>query len=580
MAQNLLQDHLYGDLLSPTIGYHTDFAIGMTYSLDFDTLLTANLAFGLLGDVDNSAVQAPHILLESIIKNSDKIVIFCNKGNIAVPPTIRKVYSLLEKNVFEVYNPADHTANFHPKMWLIREICDDSDDTLLKFIITSRNLAYADTIDCIAALKGKVGSSPIKNEKHKVLRNFIERVVEYSNIEEEQKKHVLKLAKELERVEHFNVDAPFDDYDFYPYLFQEDFGLGNVEDYLRGTESIIVSPFIHKEFLKRVSPDKREHRALITRKEYVDKEVFDMFDAKGGVYITLDDLASKRMDLHAKMYLVWNGRENNSLFLGSANATTSAFDRNGELLLRLKFVKGNSKFDSFLKNFYEDGNRDSKFMRLNSVSEKDAAIIRWNNAELAMKELMCAEDLYAKIIHHRDGLYSITVTSKLKKLSNAVNIAPFQKKEMLQEWRGRAEFDGLTIDELSEFYIISSQEENGRKYERIIKIHTDGMPENRDSAIYKSVIKNKHDFMRFLEYMLTDSPIQCLSNDLVDRELACRTNVADSRVFSQLYESMLRTAASNPSVILQIGKIIDKLDSETVPEDFYVVYKQFANAIR
>ena len=95
MAQKIFQEILYGDLLSPTVGYHTDFAMGMTYSLGFDALLTAHLAFGMLGDMGEDEVQTPHLLLEAIIKNSDKMVIFCNKGNIAVPPNIRKVYSLL-----------------------------------------------------------------------------------------------------------------------------------------------------------------------------------------------------------------------------------------------------------------------------------------------------------------------------------------------------------------------------------------------------------------------------------------------------------------------------------------------------
>ena len=54
MAQKLLQEHLYGDLLAPAQGYHTDFALGMTYSLGFDALMTAHLAFGMLGDVEEN----------------------------------------------------------------------------------------------------------------------------------------------------------------------------------------------------------------------------------------------------------------------------------------------------------------------------------------------------------------------------------------------------------------------------------------------------------------------------------------------------------------------------------------------
>ena len=580
MAQSLLQEHLYGDLLAPTQGYHTDFAMGMTYSLGFDALMTAHLAFGMLGDMDEKDVQTPHLLLEAILKNSDKMVIFCNKGSIAVPPTIRKVYSLLEKNIFEVFNPDNKTANFHPKMWLIREVNNDnSKDVLMKLIVSSRNMAYSDNIDCIACMTGKVGNAQTKNEKHRVLRKFIEKVVSYSNITEEQEAKVLTLAKEVERVEKFNVDKPFDDYDFYPYLFQEDFELGKIEDYLSGTESIIVSPFIDKTLLGRINPNRKEHRALITRKEYVTTDIFNMFAPKGGVFIALDDLASRGMDLHAKMYLVWMGRERHYLYLGSANATNSAFERNGEFLLRLKFEYGNSKYYQFLKDFYEEGNKDSKFVCLNEPIEKATTVIRWDNAELAMKEMMCADDLKAKITRHRDNTFTIVVTSSLKKLGNPVFIAPLQKRDMQREWKGRVVFDEMSADELSEFYIVSSQCEDGKHHEAIIRIATEGMPNDRDTAIYKSIIKNKHDFVKFLELMLTDTPVQYISNEILQKEKGTGES-EEGYEFAQIYEKMLRMSAVNPKQILQIGKMLDKLDGETVPEEFRRIYKQFSIAIK
>jgi HKD family nuclease len=552
----------------------------MTYSLGFDALMTAHLAFGMLGDMDEKDVQTPHLLLEAILKNSDKMVIFCNKGSIAVPPTIRKVYSLLEKNIFEVFNPDNKTANFHPKMWLIREVNNDNNkDVLMKLIVSSRNMAYSDNIDCIACITGKVGNAQTKNEKHRVLRKFIEKVVTYSNITEEQASKVLALAKEVERVEKFDVDKPFDDYDFYPYLFQEDFELGKIEDYLCGTESIIVSPFIDKTLLGRINPNRKEHRALITRKEYVTTDIFNMFAHKGGVFIALDDLASRGMDLHAKMYLVWMGRERHYLYLGSANATNSAFERNGEFLLRLKFEYGNSKYYQFLKDFYEEGNKDSKFVRLNEPIEKATTVIRWDNAELAMKEMMCADDLKAKITKHRDNTFTIVVTSSLKKLGNPVFIAPLQKRDMQREWKGRAVFDEMSADELSEFYIVSSQCEDGKHHEAIIRIATEGMPNDRDTVIYKSIIKNKHDFVKFLELMLSDTPVQYISNEILQKEKGTGES-EEGYEFAQIYEKMLRMSAVNPKQILQIGKMLDKLDSETVPEEFRKIYKQFSIAIK
>ena len=582
MAEKLLKEHLYGDLLAPAPGYSTDFALGMTYSLSFEAMLTAHLAFGMLGEMDDNVIQSPHLLLEAITKSSDKVVVFCNKGGIAVPPTIRKVYSLMERNIYEVFDKDNIKANFHPKLWLIREVNnDDKNDVQLKFIVTSRNLAYTDTIDCIACLTGKVGVSSVRNEKHQPLVQFIQEVVKLSNIGEEQRRPVLELAADLEHVERFDVDEPFDDYDFFPYLFNSDFGLGDVQDYLVGTESIIVSPFIDKTMIGKLNPNNMRPRTLITRKEYVDRGVFNRFCDKGGTYIVLDDLASRGMDLHAKMYYVWNGREDQCLFLGSANATTSAFERNGEFLLRLKYKYGNSRSGQFLREFYEDGNSDSKFMPLTEPLENASTVIKWDDAESAMKDLMCADDLKARITHHRDGDYSVVVSSTTRHLNNEVFIAPLQKKEWSQRWTGRVSFDGMSADELSEFYILSATSPEGTNHETIVKIETTGMPSDRDQEIYKGIIKTQKDFFRFLELMLTDTPLQYISSEILIKELGLDgTPQEEGLQFPNLYEKMLRIAATNPAQIKEIGKMVNKLGDDVVPASFVKVYKYFVSALK
>jgi HKD family nuclease len=581
MADKLLKEHLYGDLLAPATGYSTDFALGMTYSLSFEAILTAHLAFGMLGEMDDNVIQSPHILLEAITKSSGKVAVFCNKGSIVVPPTIRKVFSLMERNIFEVFDKNNNKANFHPKLWLIREVNnDDKKDVQLKLIVTSRNLAYTDTIDSVACITGKVGSSSVNNEKHQPLVSFIKEVADESNIGHEQKKSVLKLATDLKRVEHFEVDAPFENYDFFPYLFNKDFGLPNLKEYLVGTESIIVSPFIDKNMINKLNPENKCQRRLITRKEYVDKDIFDRFSSKGGIYVTQDDLASRGMDLHAKMYHVWYSREAQYLFLGSANATTSAFERNGEFLLRLKYKYGNTRSGQFLSSFYEEGNSDSKFMPLAEPMEDAAPTIKWNAAESAMKDLMCADDLKARITHHRDGNYSIVVTSSIRKLINDVYIAPLQKNELMQRWTSRASFDELRADELSEFYIISAKSPEGTEHKTIIKIATTGMPSERDQEIYKGIIKSKRDFFRFIELMLTDTPLEYISSEMLLKDHGRTGGTSDDGVlFPSLYEKMLKTAAMNPAQIKEIEKLVGKLGDEVVPPLFLKIYKQFVSAL-
>ena len=582
MSEKIMKDHLYGDLLTPTPGYYTDFALGMTYSLSFEAMLTAYLAFGMLGEMDDNVIQSPHLLLEAITKNSDKVVVFCNKGGIAVPTTIRKVYSLMERNIFEVFDKNNHKANFHPKLWLIREINnEDKKNILLKLIVTSRNLTYTDTIDCIACITGKVGTTSVKNEKHHPLVAFIKSVVKESNVGEEQKKSILKLAADLARVGKFEVEAPFEDYDFYPYLFNYDFKLPQLEEYLVGTESIIVSPFIDKAMISKLNPDIRGNRTLITRKEYVDKSIYENFKNKGGIYVTLDDLASRGMDLHAKMYHVWNGRNDQYLYLGSANATRSAFERNGEFLLRFKYKYGNTRSAQFLSDFYEQDNIDSKFMPLKEPLETATSFSKWDAAESAMKDLMCAQDLKARITRHRDSKFSIVVTSNVKNMNNDVFIAPLQKKEFLQRWTGKAVFEDMKADELSEFYVLSATAPDGRHHNAVVKIETIGLPSNRDQEIYKGIIKYPQDFLQLLDIMLTDTPLQYISSEFATKEAVVTIKEAEaSTTFPNLYEKMLKIAATNPKQIMEIGRLMSKLSDDVIPTDFKKMYKLFVSSIK
>ncbi len=75
------------DALRPPAGYALDRAVGTTYSLDLMSLLVAPLAFALFDREasDGRLVADPIALLEAVRRNADRIDIFCQAGQIAVP---------------------------------------------------------------------------------------------------------------------------------------------------------------------------------------------------------------------------------------------------------------------------------------------------------------------------------------------------------------------------------------------------------------------------------------------------------------------------------------------------------------
>lgn len=118
IKDNMMQDLIYGDMLT-TPGYDVEFAMGTTYSLDMKALLIVPYSLGMFGDLSDNVKASPLFLLESIRRSSDKFVLFCHRGGIHMPKETASYFPLLENSIFEV--KTEPTANFHPKMWLIRE---------------------------------------------------------------------------------------------------------------------------------------------------------------------------------------------------------------------------------------------------------------------------------------------------------------------------------------------------------------------------------------------------------------------------------------------------------------------------
>ena len=130
------------DALRPPDGYELDRAIGTTFSLDLNTLLTAPLAFAMFdaetseeGNVDLIA------LLEATRRYADRIDIFCQAGRINVPRNYRGVYSNIEASVHEAVAPKAGGL-FHPKVWALRYTSRDGGQPQFRLLTLSRNLTF------------------------------------------------------------------------------------------------------------------------------------------------------------------------------------------------------------------------------------------------------------------------------------------------------------------------------------------------------------------------------------------------------------------------------------------------------
>ena len=560
-AQNRLS---YSELLQPELGYKLEFAVGLTYSLDLEALLGVPVSLGLLDEADSELMRSPFYLLEAIRKSSDSLAIFCNAGGIALPQKIQSIYSLLENSVFEI--KLSNMQNFHPKLWFIKYTNDDS-HSYIKLLVLSRNLTFDNSIDLCVAMQGEITRT--KRNKNKPLADMLTFVGGYA--EKTKKQKIAELADDILHVKAFDIEHPFEDYEFLP-LGISGYDKEKTKLFNSKYDIFVVSPFLSDDVINELSQCPY-NKVLVTRKASVSPSVINSFNS---VYITKDILNDNefgvKQDIHAKLYFTIT-YEGNFLYIGSANASHNAFHKNVEFLLKLKYKPNCVGFKTFFSDFIP--NENCPYEKIETAPEKIPIDAVQDAIDKAFKEAIYALK-GAKVIASGDT-YDIQVESKELKTAEIVKIAPLQRQDLLQSLLPQTLLKGVLLRELSEFYVLWVQ---GQKI--VIKIETKSIPAERDNAVYKSIINSKTKFLSYVSFMLSeDYTAGALEESEYLRLMQNDENEsANAPVFAAVYEKMLKAIHQNPARLKEVADVIKRLDKDIVGDEFLEMYKQFELAAR
>lgn len=556
----------YSELLQPDIGYHLEFAVGLTYSLDLEALLGVPVSLGLLDEADSELMKSPFYLLEAIRKSSDQIAIFCNAGSISLPSKIQSVYSLLENSVFEI--KLANKQNFHPKIWIIK-YTNYNGESMIKLLVLSRNLTFDTSIDLCVALQGKINPKKSQNQKNQPLSDLLHFVMPYS--EKNKRKKIEALANDIMCVESFDLEHPFEDYTFLPLgipghdkhkttLFDHKFDL------------FTVSPFLSDDVVKELTncPYKK---TLITRKSSITSTVMNEFD---DVYITKDLMNDNeyglKQDIHAKLYFTTTNN-GNYLYIGSANASHNAFHKNIEFLVKFKYKHNCMGIKTFINDFIPEEN--CPYEKIVSVPEREPLDESEALIEKAIKDAIYA--LKSASITSEGHTYDVRIESKPLKTQVEVKLAPIHRQDLFLSFGSDMVFKKMLLKELSEFYVLMVRDKK-----IVIKISTKGIPEDRDDAIYNSIIDSRSKFLSYISFVLSDDYSLSAFEDLeAERLLVNNGVISDNRhSFSAIYEKMLKIAHENPSRFKEIADIIKRLDPKIVGSAFLEMHQEFEKAVR
>lgn len=595
-----MNDLVYNEIVA-TPGYELEFAVGTTYSLDADIFLALSLAFGRLGEVTDADFQQPLRLLEGLRKATRRMAVFCNRGGLKPPIRKNPLFAMLDKCVFEVASSREPLANFHPKLWIIKErSLENRNMRQIKLIVLSRNLTNDTSLDIAVSMTAPLGVSPDKEllKKHEPLRLLLEQLAPYAS--KEKRREIKRLIKDMASMGRFELDSRYTDYEFIPIHFGSNLNTGiDLRNEMPGQKMMVVSPFIDKSemistkegavtaplwWMNAYVPN--GEKVLVTRIESLTPEIMQLYSGEHREVWVMSQGAEQNdiqlMDLHAKMYLSWGPRQGGVyLWLGSVNATYSGFYRNSEFLLRLSLKRGKNLFKNFKDEFCDERKQLCRQITIipdeieRSGEDQTLAIMMRRN-------LIFHNNLMAEVIRSEKGFRIYIKAKKLKDIPGTIRIAPIQQPSNAAEFCAETKecvIDIANASDLSEFYILSVKPFEGDNCEEVrmvVKIPTTGIPDDRDDLIFRSLIDTRDKFLNYVEMMITDTPFELAALMTVrNQETGNSATLKHATRETALYESLLKLAAANPERIDDLQDFTDRLDSQVIPESFRQMIETF-----
>lgn len=598
----------YNIILMPPDGYKLDKAIGTTYSLDLEALTAVAICLGLSEETDSKLMPNPISMLNALQKVSDKIILFCEAGQIKAPLKPTALSILLEKMVVEVALPKDRQLGrypaFHPKTWVLSYVNKDGDKKY-RFVVMSRNLTFdrswdvSFSMDSSRMVRQKKKTKPIIN-----FLDFLSGSVS-NNVKDAGKKRTLIRNMQVELADvSFSLDSKEfgENFEILPlgigknaYQMSEDVLFSTDRNSADSTfhELVVMSPFLSDSVIADFNIAERglsdSKRTLITRRSELSK-LKEMDTDNFTIYVLKDEIVDgedaisdvmtdkMKQDIHAKIY-IRRKYADVDLYLGSMNASYSAINKNVEMMLWLgtknKYLNG----EKFLKDIFcgpadDVKNPFEKVTVMDAVQDIDGD--NKNALEQKIKEL-CRAKRKATITEDNYGKYKVTVEFPGVTSDKTIMVSPFNSKQehTLCE---KIEFTDLEILQLSEFYELTAKEGEDEIH-RIIMIPTIGFPEDRESAVVNSIVKDRASFVEYIAFVLGDDYLASMLE---------KKQIGESGIFQHsndampvLYEKMLKTSVEEPERFRDIGYVLKMVtDKEIIPDEFRELYDTFCNTLK
>lgn len=581
------------DALAPPDGFELDHAIGTTYTLDLHALLRVPLAATILpwSGADGEPLANPYALLDALRRHARKISLFCQAGAIKVPPRHQPLLTFLEPCINQVVAPRGGV--FHPKVWVLRFGAED--EVRYRLLVLSRNLTFDRSWDVALALDGElIGRKDAYSENHPLgdLLATLPTMADAAGqpVAERTAGRVDLLQREIRRVK-WEFPVGF----WGPARFHA-LGLGRRDDWPFEDlyRMLVISPFVTDSGLKRLRRSVRKDVRLIARFEelqklgrealdpFIEVETFD--DAQGLLDLggtTEDPTADQDQEptepgadqpelggLHAKVYLA-EAHRRAVLFVGSANATDAAFERNVEFLVELEGSRTAAGIDALL-----DGLRGAGLVRKFEPAEPVEEDPIEEGLRSALERLaieIASGGMRVVVVDGPEGRHRLELrlvrplpAEGVSIEARPITIALAHAVEVDRE--PVAAFPPVTATQVTPFIAFTLEAQSEGRVVRqafVACLPLIGAPEGRAEAVTAELLSDKERLLRFLWLLLSDT-----TND-VDAALDALSRGTDEGPGPAgngggtsglpLLEPMLRALHRDPNRLDEVGQVIADL---------------------
>lgn len=576
--------------LAPPPGSRFDAAVATTFTLDLTATLIPALAFTSYSYSGSAA--DPIALLEAIRATGDRLDVFCQGGNIAAPSHVPDLLAFLEPLVHEVKRPRG--GLFHPKIWFVRYV-DDAGKASYRLLVLTRNLTNDRSWD-LAVRLDSVSLGESEQDTNAPLADLLASLPTRTirELAPERAERISQLAGEARRIEWQWPDTVR----HLGFHFLD--GNRPMPDLPPGRR-LVVSPFINDAGLALLDPNGAT--TVLSRAAELERlspgvaERLDAYVIDSMAVVTETDETNLAGDLHAKMFVVeptakWRSAH---VFIGSANATDAALQRNVEFIIELHGHRDHLGIDSFL------GETAPFRVLLEPYRATGGAALDPDEDERRKVENALRE--IAEIEHH------LAVADKGREASEAesheVRVSARKPYPLRTGWRASVRlmtkagnslvaaegealagtFSGIATADLTPFLVVQITTDSGLDVACVIVAELINPPADRLDQILARQIDTPDKFLRFLYLLLS------LGDPHLLAQLAGSAD-GDGGGFGNgqlggpgILELVLRAISERPAALGDLDRLVRRLQSteqgrKVLPDGFDAFWETVREAQR